>query len=149
MLNKKVVQYLASVGGVGYCPKASGTAGSLVAVIIFAFMATTTIAITTLLLLWVGLVICKASQEVFKKHDPKEFVLDEVVGMGLALIAIPLNWKYWIAAFVLFRFFDILKPLGIRKLDEWGHPHAIMWDDVLAGIYANLVLRALMHWTAF
>ncbi len=149
MLNKKVVQYLASVCGVGYCPRASGTAGSLVAVIGFAFMPMTTMAVTTLLLLLAGLLISKNSQEVFKKHDPKEFVLDEVVGMGLALIAIPLSWKYWITAFVLFRFFDILKPLGIRKLDNWGHPHAIMWDDVLAGVYANLVLRALMYWASY
>lgn len=77
-------------------------------------------------------------------HDSNRVVIDEWVGMHLSLLLVPINWITVLAAFVLFRFFDILKPLGIRSLEKLPGGWGVMGDDLLAGLYANLVLQLLM-----
>jgi phosphatidylglycerophosphatase A len=64
--------------------------------------------------------------------------------MTLALVFIPLTPASILLAFLFFRFFDILKPLGIGRLDAMKHPSGIMWDDLLAGLYSNLGLRLIL-----
>jgi len=76
--------------------------------------------------------------------DHGRVVIDEVAGMGIALLLIPLKWQYYIIAFILFRFFDIVKPLYIRRLEALPGGWGVMADDVLAGIYGNLVLQSIV-----
>lgn len=77
-------------------------------------------------------------------HDPSKIVLDESVGIWITLLFIPFSHLNVLLAFILFRFFDILKPLGIKKLDEgMDSPVSVMLDDVLAGIYAWIVLYGI------
>jgi phosphatidylglycerophosphatase A len=76
-------------------------------------------------------------------HDPSKVVIDETLGFWISILFLPLNVQTLIGGFILFRFFDIVKPLGIRKIDNLNSPYAVMLDDVLAGIYANLVLQAV------
>ncbi len=72
--------------------------------------------------------------------DPSRVVIDEVSGMCISLLFLPVNLKYIIGAFILFRFFDIVKPLFIRKAENLPGGWGIMMDDVLAGVYANILM---------
>jgi phosphatidylglycerophosphatase A len=76
--------------------------------------------------------------------DPSKVVIDEVAGMCVSLVWLPVNVKYLLAAFILFRFFDIVKPLYIRKTESFPAGWGIMMDDVLAGIYTNILLQGVL-----
>jgi len=75
-------------------------------------------------------------------------VIDEVAGMCISLLWLPVNWKYVLMALVLFRFFDILKPLFIRRMEKLKGGWGVMMDDVLAGVYANVLAQFVIyfHW---
>ena len=98
-----------------------------------------------LLAVFVGGVIVSARAEILlQKKDPPEVVIDEVLGQWIACLpfASLALWEY-LAAFVLFRFFDILKPWPVRALESVGGGLGIMIDDAAAGLYAMLCLAAL------
>ena len=79
-------------------------------------------------------------------NSPKRFpTADEVAGQLIALIGAPLHWKSMIAAFILFRAFDILKPFPLRRLERLPEGIGIMFDDVGAGLYALAIMQALLH----
>ncbi|MBS1975546.1 MAG: phosphatidylglycerophosphatase A, partial [Bacteroidetes bacterium] len=71
--------------------------------------------------------------------DSSKVVIDEAAGMSLSLLFVPVELKYAIAAFVLFRFFDIAKPLYIRRLEKLPRGWGVMADDLLAGVYSNII----------
>ena len=139
---KRVVVALATVGYVGKIPYGPGTFGSLVAAllvlavphpywVIFWFVIGT----------FVALLIARPAVEILGSEDPPSFVLDEFAGMMTSLLFLPLTWPWILAAFLLFRFFDCVKPLGIRAIDRMNHPRSIVLDDVVAGIYTNVILQ--------
>lgn len=144
--------FLAFGLGSGLSPKAPGTAGSLAAMLLAAPL--------TALPLWLGLValaaafllgvyLCGETSRRLGVHDHGGIVWDEFVGMWLVLLLVPFEVLWWLAAFVLFRFFDILKPWPIRWLDRRvSGGFGIMVDDVLAAIYALVVLAAAQAWLA-
>ena len=82
-------------------------------------------------------------------EDPARVVIDEVSGMCISLLFVPVSIKYVVCALILFRFFDIVKPLYIRKLERLPGGWGIMLDDVLAGIYANIILQAAIWFKLF
>jgi len=77
--------------------------------------------------------------------DPQFVVIDEVGGQLIALIAVPLTWKTFLAGFILFRCFDILKPPPVRQLERLPEGFGIVLDDVMAGIYAWIVMHLLLR----
>jgi phosphatidylglycerophosphatase A len=77
--------------------------------------------------------------------DPQFVVIDEVAGQLIALIAAPLAWKTFLAGFILFRAFDIVKPPPVRQLERLPEGTGIVLDDVAAGIYALAVMQLLLH----
>jgi phosphatidylglycerophosphatase A len=77
--------------------------------------------------------------------DPGFVVIDEVAGQMISLIAVPLNWKYLLASFILFRGFDIVKPFPLRRLERLPGGTGIMMDDVGAGLYVLLLLQIWQH----
>jgi phosphatidylglycerophosphatase A len=77
--------------------------------------------------------------------DPQFVVIDEVAGQLIALIAVPLAWKTFLAGFILFRIFDILKPPPVRQLEKLPEGTGIVLDDVAAGLYALVVMQLLLH----
>lgn len=79
--------------------------------------------------------------EVSWGKDHNRVVVDELMGMWVALFMLPLNWKYLFAAFLIFRFFDIVKPLYIRKAEQLNSGWGVMTDDLMAGLYTNLLLQ--------
>ena len=76
--------------------------------------------------------------------DSYRVVIDEVAGMAVTLLAIPVTWQYVGIGLVLFRFFDIAKPLFIRKMEKLRGGWGVMMDDMLAGVYANLLLQIVV-----
>ena len=77
--------------------------------------------------------------------DPQFVVIDEVAGQLVALIAVPLAWKTYLAGLILFRVFDILKPFPIRRLERLPEGTGIVVDDLGAGLYALAVMHLLLH----
>lgn len=82
------------------------------------------------------------------RKDPGFVVIDEVAGQLIALIGAPLNWKYLLAGFILFRSFDIVKPFPLRRLERLPEGTGIMVDDVGAGLYALVLLQVWLHFIA-
>lgn len=134
--------------GAGFWPWGPGTAGAVLATVIWlalssvmgqmALIAVTAalIVVFTILGTW-----ATARLEPFWGEDPSRIVADEMVGVWIPLL-LASEWKTALAALLLFRFFDILKPLGIRKLDERPGAFWVMGDDIAAGIYSAIVLGA-------
>jgi phosphatidylglycerophosphatase A len=77
--------------------------------------------------------------------DPSRIVVDEMVGMWISLLWVGSGWIPLTLAFLLFRFFDIVKPLGILKTEQLAGGIGVMADDILAGIYTNLVLQVALR----
>ncbi len=77
--------------------------------------------------------------------DPQFVVIDEVAGQLVALIAVPLAWKSFLAGFILFRVFDIVKPPPVRQLEAIPEGAGIVLDDVAAGLYALAAMHLLLH----
>jgi phosphatidylglycerophosphatase A len=85
------------------------------------------------------------SQKLLGRDDPREVVIDEVAGFLLAILLVPASWLLWSSGFILFRFFDILKPFPIGMLEKKIKGGAgIVLDDLMAGVYANLSARVLL-----
>lgn len=134
--------------GSGFCPVAPGTAGALLATLVWfglaAVVSSTVLVYITifLILLFTILGIWAANQlEPCWGEDPSRVVVDEMVGVWISLLAAPAGDLYYgIAAFVLFRIFDIFKPLGIRKMESLPGGVGVMMDDILSGIYGLLIL---------
>lgn len=76
--------------------------------------------------------------------DPSRIVIDEMVGVWIAMLGVPFSITNLALAFVLFRIFDIWKPLGIRKMEDFKSGWGVMMDDVLAGIYALILLHGYL-----
>ena len=84
------------------------------------------------------------------REDPSIVVIDEVAGQWITLAGVAsFSWKGWLAAFLLFRLFDILKPPPIRKLEKMHGGLGIMADDILAGVYGALVLYLAGRWNIY
>jgi len=133
--------------GCGYAPIAPGTAGSLAAVLIaFALhywlqAPPYWFAILAVLLLVPGIWAAGVYARKLGKKDPGEVVVDEVIGQWITLSgALTLNWKSWLAAFLLFRLFDIWKPPPVRQLERLRGGTGIVADDVMAGVYGAIVI---------
>ncbi|MEK6692974.1 MAG: phosphatidylglycerophosphatase A [Nitrospirota bacterium] len=138
--------FIATVGYIGYFPVAPGTAGSLIGFLIFwiADLTPLTLSVIILLLFPLGVYVSDKTEKIFEKSDPPEIVLDEVVGTFISVFLLPKKIEYIIPAFFLFRFFDIVKPYPIRKIDETVKGgFGVMLDDVVAAVYTNLTLHSV------
>jgi phosphatidylglycerophosphatase A len=89
----------------------------------------------------IGLPAAGAAEKHFDKKDPRKCVIDEVAGQMVSLLFIPYNVYLYAAAFLLFRFFDILKPFPVKRAERIPGGLGIMLDDILAGLYALAVLQ--------
>ena len=142
---------IATVGGIGYLPKGGGTAAAALYCIIWLLWSSMPIyveLIVTFLMVTIG--IYSASKvEILWGKDSSKVVIDEFAGMMISLLFVPVEWKYLIVAFVLFRFFDIAKPLGIRRLENLPGGWGVMADDVLAGMYTWIILMTCIWFKIF
>lgn len=143
---KDPIHWLAFGLGSGLSPKAPGTFGTIAALPIFYFLlqdlSPWVYALVLLASFVIGVYACHKTSEDLGVHDHGGIVIDEWVGMWLTMFLAPegIMWLLW--GFVLFRFFDIIKPWPIKWLDEHVHGgFGIMIDDVLAGVMAWLCLQ--------
>lgn len=143
------MKIIASIFGIGYIRKGGGTVAAAFAVLIwwllfkndgtqFALQVLLTFLVTALGI-WAGNVVEKDWGK-----DSYRVVIDEVAGMFISVLFVPMEWKWLLIGFVLFRFFDIAKPLYIRRMEAFKGGWGVMLDDVLAGIYANIILQVII-----
>jgi phosphatidylglycerophosphatase A len=135
--------------GSGLSPFAPGTMGTLVAIpFIFALksLGTPGFWIVLLLLFLLGIWLCDQVSRKLGVHDHGGIVWDEMVGYWLSMAFVPLQWQWLLAAFLLFRFFDIVKPWPIRQLDQKvSGGFGIMIDDIVAALFTIIILAVLQY----
>ncbi len=141
------VHFLALGFGSGCAPKAPGTCGTVAAIPLYWLAQDLTlvvfIALTALMFL-VGIWLCDRTAKDLGEHDHPSIVWDEIVGYFATMIAAPAGWVWIVVGFVLFRIFDILKPWPIKTVDQQvSGGFGIMLDDLLAAVYAWLLLQGL------
>jgi phosphatidylglycerophosphatase A len=143
-LTRQVSVFIATGGYVGYLPSAPGTAGSVQGLLLSWLLSTWPLYRQigcTLALSALGVMTATRAERTLGVKDPRAIVVDEIVGMALALVGLPFQAGYVIAAFILFRALDIIKPMAAleRLPGGWG----IMCDDIAAGILTNLTLQVV------
>ena len=140
----------------GYAPVMSGTIGTLVGVLIYIMLVQYPIILYPLIIfLFVyGIKLSDWAENYFKKKDSEKIVIDEIVGFLITMANIKIIYnlnslKFYIViitGFVIVRFFDILKPLYINKIQEIKGGLGVMLDDIVAGIYSNLILIIITYY---
>lgn len=143
-----IAMVLATAGYVGYFPIASGTAGSLAGLVLYAFVRwmglpvfeLATIGVVLILGIWSATI----AERTLNLKDPGPVVIDEVLGMLITLTWLPLSLPGVIIGFVLFRIFDVIKPFPAARLEALHGGMGIMLDDAVAGLYAYASLRVLL-----
>lgn len=159
---KDIAEIVATFARIGYLKPAPGTWGSAAAVPVFWALAEVggfglIVFATTLVFvvgLWATQIMTKDATAGTEEHDPSEIVIDEVAGQWIALWPVAFGaqmmgvesarlWPGYLAAFLLFRLFDIWKPSLIGKADRRGDAMGVMLDDVIAGVFAAICVIAL------
>ncbi|HEY7751793.1 MAG TPA: phosphatidylglycerophosphatase A [Ignavibacteriaceae bacterium] len=133
----------------GYSPVASGTAGSLLALLIYwipGFEELYIIIPVTLLTLIFGIFVGTKFEYVYGK-DPAECTIDEVVGTWVSLILLPKTLGISLTAFIIWRILDIIKPHPARNVEKLNGGVGIMLDDVISGLYTFLIMHLLVYLT--
>ena len=153
-LLRNPVQLFAFGFGSGLSPKAPGTAGTVVAVPLYFLIAQLSLPIYSTVVLIaavVGIYLCGKTADDMQVHDHGSIVWDEVAGMFITFLFVPITAPSLLAGFVLFRIFDILKPWPIGPIDKRLHGGTgIMLDDIVAGAMACACLHIMMMmWPAF
>lgn len=151
-INKNFKELLAyfsgTLAGIGYFPKAPGTAGSFFSLICLFFIKPS--AIELLILVVIATIAGIVSTPLIEKEDgkdPSHIVIDELAGQWITFLLITrYSFLTLLAGFLLFRVFDIAKPFGINRIQNLSAGWGVMLDDIVAGIYAAIVLYLLSYW---
>ena len=147
--SKNPLHWLAVGFGSGLSPKAPGTFGTIAAIPLWYLINDLPLSLYLAIIVAgfiAGIWICDSATKAIGKPDHGAIVWDEIIGFWITMIVAPAGLIWMLAGFVLFRFFDIVKPWPIRYLDKHIHGGlGIMLDDVLAGIFALLCLQALVY----
>lgn len=140
---------LATGLGLGYLRGPTGTYGAALGLAFFLLLSLYTPAWLPALLAIPGFFLCVASAgHAAKKlgnEDPKQVVCDEICGQWITLLFFPLHWQFLLAGFLAFRFFDIVKPFPARRFEHLPGGWGIVMDDLMAAVYAHLLLWILYH----
>ena len=144
----RLAVFLATAAYAGYFPIAPGTVGSAVGLLVYAFVWWTASPIVEVALIvglfaigvWAG----TTAERYFGGIDPGPIVLDEVVGMLITLAFIPVGLSGALIGFLLFRLFDVVKPVPAGRLEKLHGGLGVMADDAMAAIYANIALRLVL-----
>jgi phosphatidylglycerophosphatase A len=149
-VGSRIALTVATFGYAGYAPIAPGTAGSAAALLLI-------VPLRLLGFPWLDLAVAFSlfaigvwSATLVERHlgveDPGLVVIDEVLGMLVSLLWLPMSWPVVLTAFLVFRVFDIIKPWPAGRFEHLGGGLGIMADDAMAGVYANLVVQGLVRW---
>ena len=139
-----ILKYIATLGFIGYIPFAPGTFGSIISFILFILLKPSDPVRILVLLFSVPLAIISShfAEKLLHEKDSRHIVIDEFCGYLFSVLFIPFSITNALAAFFLFRVFDILKPFPIRKIETvLKGGYGIVADDIMAAVYTNLVLQ--------
>lgn len=127
---------------VGYLPPAPGTLGSLLGLLLLWPLKPGTVQVmVTLFLIGVGIVVADQAARVIGGQDPPAIVIDEIAGIAVATLLLPPQVPERVVAFVIFRVFDVIKPFPARQAERLPGGFGIVGDDLIAGLYTNLLVR--------
>lgn len=144
-----LVKFAATGLGLGYSPIMPGTIGSLVGIVIFFILIQLNVPMLVLgciitALFFFGVVTATKAEKIFNKKDAKTIVIDEVVGCLVYLYLIPLEIWCIILGFIIYRILDIIKPFPADSLQELRGGWGIMLDDLIAGVYAGIIINIIL-----
>ncbi len=132
--------------GVGYSPFVPGTLGTLCAIPIYYFLSEIPFPLYEIMLagfFFLSVWVTEKTGSIFGKKDDPRMVIDEMMGFFVTMLWIPKTTLWIIIGFILFRFFDILKPPPIRWMEGLKGGYGVVLDDVIAGVYTNLLLHLI------
>lgn len=140
-MRKGLITFIASGFGLGYIPKAPGTFGTVLGVVLAFFIPDNLLFVTGVSVF--GVWVSNEAEIILEEHDSPKIVIDEIAGFLIATY----SWQgyYSIAAFILFRVFDILKPWPLKNLQKLPGGLGIMVDDIVAGLLANISLILITY----
>ena len=146
---RRLAVLVCSFGYVGFFPIAPGTAGSAAGVVLYvalhwlgaAYLDLPLVVVLFALGVWLG----SAAEQALGSIDPGPVVIDEVMGMLLTLVLMPINWIGIALGFVIFRALDVVKPYPAGRFERLPGGLGMMADDAMAAVYANLLLRAACY----
>jgi phosphatidylglycerophosphatase A len=142
---KMIWKIIATFFGVGYFPLAPGTVTSFAIVLLYRLflhkLSWPLYVILFLFLFFLGTFASSKYSSRLEEKDPRKIVVDEACGQLLVLFLVPESWLVLLLGFFLFRIFDIIKPFPIRKIENFSKGWGIMADDIMASIYAGLILH--------
>jgi phosphatidylglycerophosphatase A len=145
------ISLLATGFGVGYSPVAPGTLGTLIAIPVYYFLSeipSPLYEITLVGFFFLSVWISENAEIFFGEKDDQRIVIDEMMGFLIAMLWIPKTVRFVIIGFFLFRFFDILKPFPIRRFERrLRGGSGVVLDDVIAGVYGNIILQIISYFT--
>ena len=144
---RRLALVVATAAYSGHVPVAPGTAGSLVGLAVFALVRAlggpAIEVVTIIALVAAGIWAASEAERHFGRSDPGAIVIDEVAGMLVTLCWLPVSWGGALIGFLAFRAFDIVKPFPSRAAERLPRGWGVMADDLVAGVYAHIVLRLL------
>ena len=144
---KHFILLLATGFGVGYSPIAPGTLGTLIAIPVYYFLSNISSPIYEITLVgffFLSVWVSESAEIFFGKKDDQRIVIDEIMGFLITMLWAPKTAILIVIGFFLFRFFDILKPFPIRRLEKrLKGGYGVVLDDVMAGVYGNIVLQVI------
>jgi phosphatidylglycerophosphatase A len=141
---------LATGFGVGYSPIAPGTMGTLLSIPIYLFLSqipSPLYELTLLTFFFLASWISEQAQKYWATKDDQRIVIDEMMGFLITMLWIPRTIFFISMGFILFRFFDILKPFPIRRLEKrWKGGFGVVLDVVAAGVYVNIIIQIISYY---
>ena len=142
----RIILLLATGLGTGYSPIAPGTMGTLLAIPVFLLLSSIPSPVyewTIIAFFFLACWVSDKAQSYWGKKDDQRIVIDEIMGFLTAIMWLPKTALFVTLGFVLFRLFDIVKPPPVRRLEQVRGGYGVVLDDVMAGIYANIVLQVI------
>jgi phosphatidylglycerophosphatase A len=143
-----IIKYIATLGFIGYIPEAPGTCGTVFALLLFILMkpSFSLHILIMIIIIPVGILSAHRAEMLLHEKDSRHIVIDEFCGYFFSLLLIPFSLSSACIAFFLFRLFDILKPFPIRTIESsLSGGLGIMADDIMAGVYTNIILHTLLR----
>jgi len=134
--------------GAGHFPLAPGTFTSAIVMLLYKLVlykiSWPLYLLLFILLFILGILVSDIYSRMLNKEDPRSVVIDEAVGQFLALFLLNPQWTLCLASYVLFRFFDIVKPFPIKKIETFPRGFGIMLDDIMAALYAGILINLFL-----
>jgi phosphatidylglycerophosphatase A len=148
---KKKIKLITSFFYLGHSPFAPGTMGSLGGLLVYFLVKNNDVlyGFTILFLFVLGIMFAGEAERIYKRKDAGMIVIDEACGMLLALFFIPFSVFTVVAGFIIFRIFDILKPPPAKQMEKLTGSLGVMFDDVIAALYTNIILHVIVRFVKF